>query len=117
MSVWDDVKAWPVVTCRTCQRPFARAAPYLRTCPLCFKTTKGYKLLASDHVLARLQDEIVALNARVQIAEARNPAASGPPLSSERLSQLLLLCHPDKHKNSVLSNEVTRWILGQRKAP
>ena len=29
--------------------------------------------------------------------------------------KLLMLCHPDKHGNSEMSNEVTRWLVEQVK--
>lgn len=29
------------------------------------------------------------------------------------LRKLIILCHPDKHNNSELSSEVTRWLIEQ----
>ena len=34
-------------------------------------------------------------------------------LPAETVRKLLMLAHPDKHDNSKLSNEVTRWLLSQ----
>jgi hypothetical protein len=31
-----------------------------------------------------------------------------------RVKQLILLCHPDKHANSALANDVTKWLLTLR---
>lgn len=35
--------------------------------------------------------------------------------STKRLSQLISLCHPDRHNNSPASNEITVWLLEMRK--
>lgn len=37
------------------------------------------------------------------------------PIELEMLNRLIRLCHPDKHDNSKASNEVTAWLLDQRK--
>lgn len=37
-----------------------------------------------------------------------------PSIPKERIRQLLQLCHPDKHNNSLGSNDATRWLLKQR---
>jgi hypothetical protein len=37
------------------------------------------------------------------------------PLPLATIKKLLALCHPDRHDNSELSNEVTRWLINQRK--
>jgi len=36
-------------------------------------------------------------------------------LPQDVLKKMLVLCHPDKHGNSPVSNEVTRWLLERRK--
>lgn len=35
-------------------------------------------------------------------------------IDANRIKQLLMLCHPDKHSNSELSTEVTKWLTGIR---
>jgi hypothetical protein len=37
-------------------------------------------------------------------------------LSEEFLEKLIMLCHPDKHDNSKMSNEVTQSLLKAREA-
>ena len=41
-----------------------------------------------------------------------NPFSMDVP--DEMLKRLIILCHPDKHSNSELSNNVTAWLLGQK---
>jgi hypothetical protein len=48
----------------------------------------------------------LANNPNVKIVEV-----SIPP---EMFRKLVMLCHPDKHGNSELSQEVTRWLIQQR---
>jgi hypothetical protein len=36
-------------------------------------------------------------------------------IPSAMFKKLLMLCHPDKHGNSELSHEVTRWLIEERK--
>lgn len=55
MSVYDEVAEWPIMTCETCARPFGQEAPYMRSCPVCFKESNGYKMLKGDLAVARLQ--------------------------------------------------------------
>lgn len=35
-------------------------------------------------------------------------------LPADILHKLIILCHPDKHKNSELSNSMTAWLLEQK---
>ena len=55
MSAYDEVADWPIMNCETCARPFGQEAPYMRSCPVCFKEANGYKLLKGDLAVARLQ--------------------------------------------------------------
>lgn len=38
-----------------------------------------------------------------------------PQVPQEKIQQLIRLCHPDKHQNSELATELTRWLLDMRK--
>lgn len=147
MSVYDEVAEWPIMICETCARPFGQEAPYMRSCTICFKDEKGYKLLKGDLAVARLQlaleearnsqtgnpaadidwelhealkrenEELKAtvqrLKAEVRAAkkEQRTPPPAGFGLTRERVLSLVKLCHPDRHQNSELSTEVTKWLL------
>ena len=147
MSVYDEVAEWPIVTCETCARPFGQEAPYMRSCPVCFKEANGYKMLKGDLAVARLQlaleqerqsragnanpdldqelhealqrenEELKAtiqrLKAELKAAKKtqRGPSLGSPILTRERVLSLVKLCHPDRHQNSELSTEVTKWLL------
>lgn len=39
----------------------------------------------------------------------------GLDLDVPRVKQLLMLCHPDKHGNSELATQVTRWLIDCKK--
>lgn len=44
-------------------------------------------------------------------------SGAGPQLiaiPTEMTRKMLMLCHPDKHGNSPVATEVTRWLLDQR---
>lgn len=36
-------------------------------------------------------------------------------LSQDKVNELIKLCHPNRHNNSKESNEMTKWLLAQRK--
>jgi len=36
-------------------------------------------------------------------------------LTLDNIKKLLFLCHPDKHNNSVISTEMTKFLLHKRK--
>jgi hypothetical protein len=42
-------------------------------------------------------------------------SGSGPRITKDLMRKLLMLCHPDKHSNSELSNIVTAELLKMRK--
>jgi len=89
-------------TCRTCGKLFDGEG-WKTVCRRCYINAMGE------------EDEVV--EAERKEAELQRFVARGRPaqMTSERLRQLLQLCHPDKHGNSVLSQEVTRWLLSLRK--
>ena len=58
------------------------------------------ELAVRDHVINGLK---VALDAKAE------------KLDESLISKMIRLCHPDKHGNSKAANEVTQWLLGQRK--
>lgn len=44
---------------------------------------------------------------------------SSPPMTNmevfkDKWRKIMMLCHPDKHGNSELSQEVTRWLIENR---
>lgn len=105
--------------CKDCGLPFAQEFDWQRQCPICFKEAKGYAMTASDASLARLQTHTRELQQELQKLRAAgskpNPAPAAGPIPTDMFRRLLMLCHPDKHQNSELANEVTKWLLNQRK--
>lgn len=129
---WVETTAWGIALCVTCGRPFPQAARSFRVCQVCFKRERGYAVLLGDKALARMQDALAAeamrgagALARVaelerELAEAREEAkvarVAPGALSVVRghIPDLLLLCHPDRHRNDERSNRITRWLLTLR---
>ncbi|NBO55401.1 MAG: hypothetical protein EBU84_12610 [Actinobacteria bacterium] len=52
---------------------------------------------------------------RKQLSESRAPVDNRPRMEEEQLLKLIRLTHPDRHNNSELSNEITKWLLDLRK--
>lgn len=50
-----------------------------------------------------------------EIPRKSQPNKPQKQLDDAMIQRLLRLCHPDKHNNSETSNEVTKWLLSQRK--
>lgn len=117
--------------CDTCRKPFVDDEGWKRKCLICWKTEAKYELTKSDKSFAALQDwavmresELQALKAELEktkveyntyraSSSSRRLKATLPP---ERIMQLIRLSHPDKHGNSDLANEVTKWLLALREA-
>jgi hypothetical protein len=62
-----------------------------------------------------LKSEISSLrlqNALLWEVDRENSKGSIP---ADMLARLIRLCHPDRHSNSPASNEMTSWLLSQRK--
>lgn len=60
--------------------------------------------------LQLLEQEIRSLRYQLETERAAR-AATPDGLDARRIRQLLQLAHPDKHANSSLSQEITRWLL------
>jgi len=118
VGLHEEVSEWPMAQCQDCGRPFGREHHYQRSCPICFKESREYKILAGDKGLARLQVECGALQKELETYKAlvqklrRKPQEIGV---KDRLRDLIALCHPDKHGNSRRATEVTQWLLQQRR--
>jgi hypothetical protein len=127
--------------CEDCGRALPADNPYWKLkCLSCFKRSKRVEehqitaqaratpelQLRYDHLYEQYRKLIVVAMEAAQQVEAlerelktarQQKATPEPSLSfgKDMLKKLLLLCHPDKHANSALSNEVTRYLLGLRK--
>lgn len=108
----------------------------MRKCIICWKTGAKYDLTKSDKAFAaiqtetdKLQKDVVRLSGEVRRlvdeleAEKQKPprkvrvreAETTSALTQEQIRQLIRLTHPDRHGNSELSNEMTKWLLSLRK--
>ena len=71
-----------------------------------------------QHKLGRCERALLASRKRVAALAKRQPPPPTPPagieIGKKRLRQLLLLCHPDKHKGHATSLDVTKWLLDLR---
>lgn len=114
-----EVASWTAATCQECGNTFPQRKDYEVLCPICFKLDKDYKLLWGDQALFWMQERMQALQAELKQTEkalAQATVVKGPaPFGEGTLKKLILLCHPDRHDNSPLSNEVTQLLLSMRK--
>lgn len=128
--------------CEKCRKPFVADEAWKRKCILCWKGDAKYELTKSDKAYGLLQDAFVALVSvrdaekvehdalqtkytklvaayrvlKAQSTEVRdqNKSTSTDALTQDRIMQLIRLTHPDRHANSELSNDVTKWLLSLR---
>ena len=118
--------------CECCNTPFVAVKGFERVCPVCFKLDRGYDLYVGDKALLRLQEQYRAKTeeleqARAELAQlterynrVRSKArklmkeAVVSTVAPSRVEQLIRLCHPDKHANSDLATDATRWLLSMR---
>lgn len=113
--------------CRCCKKPFPleEGKEWARDCTVCWKTEKAYKMTLSDNAFSSMQDAYVALEERVKLLEEEVDSLKGPKakanrsfkgktIDEEKIKALIRLCHPDRHGNNELSNEVTKWLLSLR---
>jgi len=94
--------------CPRCNLRFVAHYDHHKTCLVCWKEAKGYKLTLADHALRDLQ--FVLLEHEDYLAGRDTPAA----LTSDQIRDLIHLCHPDKHNGSERSTKLTKWLLDLR---
>jgi hypothetical protein len=120
--------------CIECGKTFGQTSSSHMRCPPCFKEDCGYNLLTGDKNVRYLQNLLLGCEEELQEAqmkydELKNkynglvraykrlkapPPPPPPEIEPSVLSDLLRLCHPDKHKQSERSRKVTAWLLEQR---
>jgi len=62
-----------------------------------------------------LKETVQRLQSDLRAAQRSRRSVGGrSPVPPERVLQLIKLCHPDRHQNSELSTEVTKWLLELR---
>jgi hypothetical protein len=84
--------------------------PWKTKCSFCWKQGNGYDLSPGERYALELEVELVEAR-----AVAKKKTAPPCQFSPQELTQLLRLCHPDRHGNSALSNEITRRIIDIRR--
>ena len=98
--------------CRTCDNLYIRnnLDTYKTTCFPCWKKSKGFKLTDVDQTIIHLNEKIK------NASKTTNKTTHKPNIKMTKnvSRKLLMLCHPDKHQNSVLAQEITQWILKNR---
>lgn len=92
--------------CRVCGQ-IAGEEAWRTLCRRCYAANKRAEL-------EELQGELAAAQRRIYELE-RRPRADAPTLKPDQIKRLIMLCHPDKHGNSKVSNEITQWMLGLRR--
>jgi len=105
-----EVKERKPKVCPSCEKP---SNPLKRTVAVCWECSQTIKQLAANaHALESLRKENYLLRVKLEIA-SRAPGTIPPKI----LGQIIRLCHPDKHAaGSQSANEVTVWLLKQRRA-
>ena len=91
-------------------------------CPVCWKLESGIKLTNSDRLARKLIGDIKGLKQTVDILhgiiQRKEMTASynnKVKLDKKLLTQVISLCHPDKHGGLDVANEVTRKLIEMRK--
>lgn len=88
--------------CDGCHKSFFSKYENTRLCYNCYKKR--------DHAF-KWHDHLVAENHRLEVLLSEEKRKKILP--TEMARKLLMLAHPDRHNNSKLSNEVTKWLLSK----
>jgi hypothetical protein len=100
--------------CVTCgSRLPSDAKSYVTKCTTCFKLSKQLELNRLQETIEELEQELAATKYRLVVAQAQ--IGRHITLDGNLVKKMLVLCHPDRHDNSPVSNEVTRVLIQMRK--
>lgn len=120
MSERESVKKWRVADCGICGKPFGQEESWMESCSICFKESKGYKLLKGDLAFACLQEEVARLQDELAQAEKHPPVEATPTdeLTELRAESLRLSTSLEKWKAKAreLKREVERLRTQQKPA-
>lgn len=107
-------------------RDWKKLVPYCARCPewagteswrtLCRKCFTSQKKAEEEAVRQQLYD-LMAENQslRSQLRDHGQIVIQDSGIPPEKLKALVQLCHPDKHNGSRAANDMTQWLLSQRK--
>ena len=70
-------------------------------------------LMAHDISLLRMEVKTLQTQLRMErtLAQAFKPSSSTGGFVKEHIKDFLMLCHPDRHKNSRKATEITSWLI------
>ena len=110
------------IACPRCGSIFYRDQPWKKICLECWLKEKDKKSSSNANPASDLRREFEEVRAKLhyyasrcrqlEIALEEQATYSG---LSERIKDLIFLCHPDKHDNSTKATAVTAWLLDARK--
>jgi hypothetical protein len=105
--------------CTLCGEEIDSDAPYYYTrCRACYRGAKQHETANLTAELEKQRElaaryRSLAIERRLKL-EALEAAGGGAGLTPDRITELLMLVHPDRHRNSPESNKATRWLLEVR---
>lgn len=101
--------------CSHCGDWFAPRFSNAKLCYPCWRKREQalaeYDDLQSELRLLRLENHDLRQQLTATVAQ---PQPEGIP--PDLIPKLIRLCHPDRHGGSAIANELTRWLLDQRRA-
>ena len=107
--------------CTLCGEEIDSDAPHYYTkCRACYRGAKQQETANLAAELARQRERAerfknIAIERRHRIEELETQVGGGVAgLTPDRITELLMLVHPDRHRNSLELNSVTRWLLEVR---
>jgi hypothetical protein len=115
-----EVRSWGEGVCQECGNPFPQRQEYEKSCPVCFKISRDYKVLWGDQAFLWLQEKLQETQAELHTARrelkaaSQKKAAPPPRLRGGLLRQVIALCHPDHHGGSDRATKVTQQLLAMR---
>lgn len=140
----DTVNDWPLSSCSSCGHAYPKEKSFSQKCPVCFKLSRDYQLLAGDKAFLWMQiqhsdvvgknKELITLVTRLrdalkekeaELVQAKKAAenakkTSAEGLDSKTLKDILFLCHPDRQnaagnkENIERAQNVTAKVLSLR---
>ena len=105
--------------CTLCGEEIESDAPHYYTkCRACYRGAKQQETADLTAELEKQRElaakyKSLAIERRLKL-EALEAAGSVSVLTPDRIIELLMLVHPDRHRNSPESNNATRWLLEVR---
>ena len=102
------------VACGQCGEDFDKDQPWKKLCIGCWIKNKREQEAKDDRAKEKIEAEARA-KSYAEWNNKHRAAQQKEVIPQEILAKIIRLCHPDKHSNSTTANEVTQWLLKQRK--